>query len=147
VGITVYHGNANSDSDKNFLSHFKLSIMMQKILVAVAAGVAMVNGAAHVADCFTGVACPPGADAAAALASPEAAAMTKCVTDCATAVAAGDKPQDAALCAAPMANFTAACVAEAATETGSGEDGAAGADATLPSVLAFTVGAAVAGMM
>jgi len=124
--------------------------MMQKILVAVAAGVAMVNGAAHVADCFTGVACPPGADAAAALASPEAAAMTKCVTDCATAVAAGDKPQDAALCGAPLANFTAACVAAAektSEDAGSGEAGAAGADATLPSVLAFTVGAAVAGMM
>jgi len=118
--------------------------MMQKILVAVAAGIAMVSGDAHVADCFTGVDCPAGADAAAAAASTEGLALAKCLSDCAIK-AATVNASDVALCMAGQADFTTKCLKE--SEAGSGEGGAAGADATLPSVLAFTIGAAVAGMM
>jgi len=110
--------------------------MMQKILVAVAAGVAMVNGGAHIAKCYDEAAC-------------DLVKGTACGTKCATEAAAN---------ATTAVEVTAACVEEGLaiakkcgvvvpTEEGSGEAGAAGADATLPSVLAFTVGAAVAGMM
>ena len=137
---------------------------MQKVLVAVAAYVGMANGqlggAAHVADCFTDVACPPDATGA------EALAMTKCISDCEAAAAKSDNPLDAGLCGAPLVDFTAKCLggavgaadgdvaadvttkaADVTTEAASSEGGAAAASATLPSVLAFTVGAAVAGMM
>merc|ERR1712166_1294692 len=61
---------------------------------------------ANVADCFTGVECPPDATGA------ETMAIAKCVNNCTVAMASSANPEDVAKCGAGQVAFTAKCMEE-----------------------------------